>query len=187
MSKQQSRTWYTGDQHYGHALLQEMRGFLTIVEHDSALIAMHNAVVAKGDRVIHIGDFAYRCDVKRKRAILSQLNGSHWLVSGNHDDADTLSLGWAGQPSHMLLLTDSGSRICASHYAMRVWPSMRRGVIHLFGHSHNRIPADDRSCDVGVDAWSLMPCSLTQIQARLAMSPAHVDAETQEFDGGPKL
>jgi calcineurin-like phosphoesterase family protein len=182
------RTFYTGDEHHGHALLQQMRGFASIRDMEEALVANHNGVVQKNDRVIHIGDFAYRGDAKRTRAIFSRLNGSHFLVIGNHDDAETLRLPWAAQPSQMLLLKDGDQRLCLMHYAMRVWPGYHRGVIHLYGHSHNRIPADDRSCDVGVDAWNLMPVALAQIQARLAMSPPHVDAEVgdpePENDGG---
>jgi hypothetical protein len=61
----------------------------------------------------------------------------------------------------------------------------------LYGHSHNRIPADSLSCDVGVDAWDLFPTTLPQIKARLALAPPHVAAETHdgpdvENDGGLK-
>lgn len=184
-------TWYTGDEHNGHGLLQKMRGFASVREMEEALIANHNAVVRKDDRVIHVGDFAYRGDPKRARAILQQLNGSHFLIIGNHDDRETLSLPWAGSPQHMTLLKDRDVRLCIGHYAMRTWPGYHRGVIHLFGHSHGRIPPDDRSCDVGVDAWNLMPTNIAQIQARLAMSPPHEDPETGTGpnidDGGPKL
>jgi calcineurin-like phosphoesterase family protein len=180
-------TWYTGDQHNGHELLMKMRGFTTMRQMEDCLIDNHNAVVKKHDRVIHLGDFAHRCDPKRKRIILGALNGSHFLVIGNHDDADTLSMKFAGEPKQMLLITDSGTRVCAMHYAMRVFPGQHRGAIHVYGHSHNRIPADSVSCDVGVDAWGLMPANLKQIQQRLAMAPAHADAETNDFDGGPKL
>jgi calcineurin-like phosphoesterase family protein len=41
------------------------------------MIENWNAVVAKGDSVWHLGDFAFRCDLKRRRAIFSKLNA--WI------------------------------------------------------------------------------------------------------------
>lgn len=180
------RTWYTGDQHNGHELMRRFRGSASVRAMEELLIVNHNAVVHKGDRVIHVGDFAFRGEPKRARAILAQLNGSHHLVIGNHDDRDTLNLPWAGTPQHMMMMKDGDVRLCIQHYALRTWPGYHRGVIHLYGHSHGRIPADDRSCDVGVDAWNLTPTCIEQIKARLALAPSHVDPETQEFDGALK-
>jgi len=38
-----------------------------------------------------------------------------------------------------------------SHYAHRVWEGSHKGVIHLYGHSHNTIADFNKSMDVGVD------------------------------------
>ena len=184
----ETRDWFTGDEHHGHALMQGIRGISTIRDMEEMIIENHNAVVGRHDRVFHIGDFAFRCEPKRKKAILEKLNGSHFLCIGNHDDSDTIgSLKWAGPPQHNFLLKSSGERLFLAHYAHRVWPGMHKGALHLYGHSHNRIPADSRSCDVGVDAWGLMPTNVQQIKARLALAPPHVEAEVEpdpENDGG---
>ena len=39
-----------------------------------------------------------------------------------------------------------------SHYSHRVWDGSHKGVIHLYGHSHNSIPDLGKSMDVGVDS-----------------------------------
>lgn len=175
-------THYTGDQHLDHDLMREMRGFKTIKEMNETIIENFNSVVRKNDRTFHLGDFTYRGDPRRAAALFNRMNGSHFLVIGNHDDKDTLALRWAGQPSHLLQIKDGDVRVVLLHYAMRTWPGIHRGAIQLYGHSHNRIPADDRSCDVGVDAWGLFPTTMEQIKARLALAPSHKDPETQEFN-----
>lgn len=38
-----------------------------------------------------------------------------------------------------------------SHYAHRVWNGLPKGVIHLYGHSHNTIEEIGKSQDVGID------------------------------------
>ncbi|WP_375312837.1 metallophosphoesterase [Bradyrhizobium sp. A5] len=140
------------------------------------MIDMWNATVARGDRVIHVGDFAHRCDPKRLRAIFSRLNGSKFLVIGNHDGKDTLELGWAAPPQHLLNVRDD-VRVVACHYGLRVWPGARRGALHVYGHSHGRLPGNSLSHDVGVDCWDFRPVTLAEIRMRLAMLPAPVDGE----------
>ncbi|CUT11466.1 Phosphohydrolase MutTnudix family protein [Bradyrhizobium sp.] len=127
--------------------------------------------------MIHVGDFAHRCDPKRVRAIFSRLNGQKFLVIGNHDDKATLELGWAAPPQHILNVTDEGQRIVAAHYGLRTWHGIRRGALHIYGHSHGRLPGNSLSCDVGVDCWDLRPVTLAEIRMRLAQSPAPVDGE----------
>lgn len=180
------RTFYTGDTHYGHFNVISYcdrrdpatgERFTDINRHDAYLIDIYNATVGKNDRVIHIGDFAYRCDPKRVRAIFSRLNGQKIIVPGNHDDRTTLELPWAAPPQHILNVNDSGMRIVAAHYGLRVWEGQRRGALHVYGHSHGRLPGNSASLDVGVDCWDLRPVTLPEIKARLALLPPLVDPE----------
>lgn len=181
---QESTDHFTGDQHHGHELMMRLRGFSSVRDMEDALIENHNAVVRRHDRVFHVGDMFFRCEPKRKRAILEKLHGQHFLIIGNHEDADTLSMKFAGPPQQYMLLKSGGARLFLAHLAHRVWYGQTKGALHLFGHSHGRIPADSLSCDVGVDAWAMFPTTVPQITARLAMSPAHVAAETED---GPDL
>lgn len=49
-----------------------------------------------------------------------------------------------------------GQRFFLSHYAHRVWNHSHKGVIHLYGHSHDSLDRDGvfngKSMDVGVDS-----------------------------------
>ena len=51
---------------------------------DKALIENWNSVVGKNDIVFDLGDFAFAPNWRWKE-ILSQLNGKHHLILGNHE------------------------------------------------------------------------------------------------------
>jgi calcineurin-like phosphoesterase family protein len=175
------RTHFTADQHFGHAGIIPSAGrpFASVEEMDAHLIACWNGVVAPNDTVWHVGDFAHRCDPKRKAAIFNKLHGVKNLVAGNHDEEHTRTeLGWSRVGDYAEITVD-GQRIVLSHYAMRVWNGQHRGAIMLYGHSHARLPGSTLSLDVGVDAWSFMPVDLPQIRARLEVTP-----DEPENDGG---
>ncbi|WP_181956877.1 metallophosphoesterase [Bradyrhizobium symbiodeficiens] len=174
------KTFFTADQHFGHESIigLSLRPFASASEMDSYMIDAHNSVVDRRDRVIHVGDFSHRCEPRRLRAIFGKLNGAHFLVPGNHDDARTLSLGWAGVQPHVWNVKVDGVHICCCHYGLRVWPGQRRGALQLYGHSHGKLPGNEQSCDVGVDAWDFRPVSLQEIRARLERLPRMVDPES---------
>jgi calcineurin-like phosphoesterase family protein len=183
------RTLFTADHHFGHEniikhcnRIDPSTGvqFADVNRHDAYLVDMWNATVARNDRVIHVGDFGFKCDPKRLKAIFSRLHGQKFLVIGNHDDRATLELGWAAPPQHLLNLSDDGVRVVCCHYGLRVWPGARRGALHVYGHSHGRLPGNALSCDIGVDCWDLRPVTLSEIRVRLAMLPDPVDGEVAD-------
>jgi calcineurin-like phosphoesterase family protein len=145
------------------------RPFSTVEEMDAYMIKAWNEVVAKGDNVWYLGDFAFRCEPKRMRAIFSQLNGSKHLVPGNHDNKDTLSLGWASV-GQIRDITADGQRLVLCHYGMRTWPGVHRGALHLYGHSHGRMLGNSQCCDVGVDCFDFRPVTLPTIRKVLEAS-----------------
>jgi calcineurin-like phosphoesterase family protein len=166
------KTHFTADNHFGHAniIALSARPFATVEEMDERMIHNWNAVVEPGDNVWHVGDFAYRCDPKRQRAIFSRLNGSKHLVPGNHDDKDTLSLAWASI-GQIREITVDGQRLVLCHYGLRTWPGSRRGALHLYGHSHGTLPGNSQCLDVGVDCWDFRPVTLPEIRAVLEREP----------------
>lgn len=179
------KTHFTADHHFGHAKIIQMCGrpFATLDEMDEALIARWNAVVSPGDTVWHLGDFAYRCHPKRMRAIFERLNGYKHLVEGNHDNGATRSLPWASVRDFARIKV--GDRhLVMFHYAMRTWPGARRGAVHLYGHSHNKLPGLGASEDVGVDAWDYAPTNLEavleRIDARGGLQNARQDGQTRQ-------
>lgn len=174
------RTFYTADTHFGHASIIKHcnRPFESVEEMDATIISNWNAIVGRNDRVVHLGDFAYRCDEKRLRAIFSKLNGHKWLVAGNHDDKPTIALPWAAAPREILEVKDDGVRVVCCHYGLRTWRGRGfRGALHLFGHSHGRLAGTSESQDVGVDVWAFMPVELATIRMRMATSPPPADPE----------
>jgi calcineurin-like phosphoesterase family protein len=190
------RTFFTGDHHFGHENIikhcarpfRDAAGNPDVDLMDRTLIANFNAVVTPRDRVIHLGDFSFKADPKRMRAIFAKLHGQKFMVIGNHDDNETLALPWAAPPQHILNVSVDGQRVVCCHYGMRTWPGAARGALHVYGHSHGRLPGNSMSCDVGVDCWDFYPVDLPTIQARLAASPAPMDVEADpEPDGNGGL
>jgi len=166
-------TFFTADSHFGHAGIIGMcvRPYFDIEEHDRGLIDNWNAVVAPGDEVWHLGDFAYRCPPQRTRAIFDQLNGVKRLIVGNHDfKGPTLQLPWASIDQLTETVVD-GQVIVMCHYSLRVWRNMRRGSLMLFGHSHGNLPGNRQSMDVGVDCTGYAPVTLPQIRSMLDRLP----------------
>ncbi|MGY2052889.1 metallophosphoesterase [Methylobacterium sp. JK268] len=165
-------TYFTADTHFGDVRILRQRGrYPTIEAHDEALIANWNAVVAPGDEVWHLGDFAAGASRTRCREIFARLNGIKRLVRGNHDTNRVLTLPWADPPveSDRLNRPDGAGAECRlflAHYAHRAWPGLWRGTRHLYGHTHGTLPDTTRSCDVGVDAWDDRPVGIDAVLSR---------------------
>ena len=165
-------TFFTADTHFGHAkLLRTRPAFATIEEHDEAIVARWNAIVAPHDVVWHLGDMVHGPSRERCAELFARLSGHKRLVAGNHDTNRVLDLPWDGPvvESERLTLRDSAGRehrLYLAHYAHRAWPGVWRGVRHLYGHTHATLPGTSLSCDVGVDAWGFAPASLDQVVAR---------------------
>lgn len=78
-----NRVFATGDTHLGHKKLAEVRGFVSVEEHDRAIVERWNATVRAKDTVWHLGDVFF--GGRDNHAILSSLNGLKRLILGNHD------------------------------------------------------------------------------------------------------
>lgn len=156
------KKFYISDTHLLHERLLSMqpRPFLSIKEHDEAIIERWNAVVGDEDIVYHLGDFAFslKQNADRVREIFNRLKGRKHLIIGNHDldkkgnlHPALASLDWAARPEHAQRTRDGGHEVYLSHYAARTWPCSGYGSVHFFGHSHGKLPGYGRSRDVGVD------------------------------------
>jgi Predicted phosphoesterase or phosphohydrolase len=187
------RTFFTSDTHFGHAgiIRQCARPFDSVEEMDEAMIQQWNSVVRRGDRVIHLGDFAYKS--KNAAEIFRRLNGERHLIRGNHDKRSVTEFGWASV-SDLADITLDGKRIILCHYAIRSWPGFHRGALHFFGHSHGNLPGSARCIDVGVDSVGFRPLELDEILPLMANKPDLIFAqgqpyvdfeETEEADAAP--
>lgn len=161
------------------------------------LVRTHNAVVGPQDRVIHLGDFAYKADGKELREIFKSLNGRHSLIKGNHDSAEVLRLPWvpitdySPSGSDMAILNDGKDTYVLSHYAYRAWPQMNRGAWHLFGHSHGNLYDDPYTAalDVGIDAefMNFGPKPVEEIKAVLFARKAALESRFASLEASAAM
>jgi calcineurin-like phosphoesterase family protein len=163
-----SKVWFASDQHFNHNNIIKYcnRPFVNLEEMHKTFILNHNAVVKPEDEVYHLGDFAF----KNHKQYLRQLNGTHYLIKGNHEGNDWKDAGfkWCREVATIKVEKEF---IFLSHYAHRVWNRAHYGVYHAFGHSHGGMPDYCRSCDVGVDAWNYKPVSMDQLILRFKDVP----------------
>ncbi len=160
-------TFFTADTHFGHGGARALfrRPFGSTADMDAAMEANWNAVVAPGDEVWHLGDFALGPKPAAQAALLGRLHGRKHLILGNNDAAATAALpGWNSVSAYAELMMD-GRRVVLCHYAFRSWRDMARGAVNLHGHSHGRLPPLLRQFDVGVDVWDFRPVTLDALLA----------------------
>ncbi len=166
-AKPASRVWFTSDTHFGHAkiLVVVQRPFRTVDEMDEALVGNWNAVVAPGDDVWHLGDFAFQ-EAGSLEGLRGRLNGKIHLIRGNHD------VGVAERQRHLFAsvhdiaeIEIDGQMLALCHYPLREWPKAWRGGWHLFGHVHGALDGEPHghSLDAGVDSHDFAPVDISRI------------------------
>lgn len=178
-------TYYSADQHFGHRLMTRLRGFGEDVDaHDRMLVEAWNSVVRPEDTVWHLGDFAWTLD--KVREITPQLNGTIYLVAGNHDKCWTrrgherdrrkaretipvyVEAGIARVYDYgsVEYFTEKGKRYLLSHlpavgdHTTQARYEERRpspeGRI-ICGHVHDLWRVHANQVNVGVDVWGFRP------------------------------
>lgn len=176
-------THFTSDTHFGHANIISLckRPYVNVDEMNAALVDNWNSVVAPGDTVYHLGDFAFRAGPAKTKEILSQLNGQIKLIEGNHEE-DLFEVYVAhGAPNVELRppleeIKIGKQSIVMCHYGMRTWNHDLRGVWHLYGHSHGGLPPMGKSVDVGVDSPDFpgyRPISFDELKAFMDTRSVH--------------
>lgn len=155
--------FFTADTHFGdhRAINIHRRPFASAAAMDEALVAGWNAVVATGDEVWHLGDFARRAaDVA---PLLERLHGTKHLMRGNNDPLATEeATGWASVHDYAEL-TVEGIILVLCHYPFRSWNGQHRRSVNLHGHSHGKLKPLRRQHDVGVDAHGYRPVALHEL------------------------
>lgn len=170
----------TSDEHYNHKNIITYcdRPFADVNEMNRGLIERHNSVVQKDDIVWHVGDFSL--NEKIVPEIFKQLNGGHYLVSGNHDPTHAchrkhaeatrryLMYGFRGVymnidnfegkflVTHMPYAGDRSGKERYPEYRMK-----DEGKWLLHGHIHTEWKVRDRMINVGVDVWDYKPVPLS--------------------------
>ena len=174
-----ARIWFTADTHFGHANIIRYcdRPFGSLEEMDEALIERWNERVASGDVVYHLGDVAL-CSPGRLEEILDRLQGTIYLVTGNHERSARACeerFGWVRDYHELRVNDEEGPNLGAQlvvlfHYAQRVWNAAHHGSWQLYGHSHGQLPDDPRllAIDVGVDCHGYAPIHYREVKAIMA-------------------
>lgn len=156
---------FTGDTHFGHGGARGLfkRPFATTQAMDEAMIHSWNEVVAIGDEVWHLGDFAVGRPAEWIEECLAKLHGTKHLIAGNNDKERTRgAAGWASVKDYHELELD-GRLLILCHYPFRSWRRMDKGSVNLHGHCHGRLKPVTRQIDVGVDVWEFRPVTLEQL------------------------
>lgn len=172
------KIWFTSDTHFGHKnVLKHCPGRLKafgipedvtdeekVRLHDEYLIQLWNGTIGRKDIVYIIGDFSFY-NVEKTRKILSRLNGSKFLIIGNHDKSSVKLGNYFQQITHIkeidfkkknfdFLEEDFGVVCC--HYPMVTWNRKHYGTANVHGHCHGRLDCfnndnSDLRVDVGID------------------------------------
>lgn len=167
--------FFTSDTHFFHPRMVNQRGFPSFEEMHEVIIRNWNNVVSTSDEVYLLGDFSFG-NVSDSIAILEQLNGHIHFIKGNHDKtADKIKHLFESYADYKHLKvydneTKMQQRIMLSHYSFQVWDASHHGSWNLYGHSHGTLAERQgyKSCDVGMDCWSLCPVSYTQIKEKFS-------------------
>lgn len=183
----------TSDQHlqnrniwakYSH----DTRPFHFQEEHDNAIINAWNSVVSPDDLVFVLGDFIMG-DSENVESLLYRLNGTIFLVRGNHDTDNKIEI-YKQHPDKVIAVEDynilyyKGKFIVMNHYPVQGdsvkdnhlkndgWKNATEffgqnydDCIYLYGHVHGNAPRDMKNhCyHIGVDTNNLTPVLLDDI------------------------
>ena len=172
-----SNTFFTSDEHFGHynILAYAKRPFKSLTEMEATLIERHNKVVSIDDEVIHLGDFSFD-NVERQKEILSYLNGSHYIVKGNHDLSPN-KLGYIGFEvlDNLTEIKVGRNNVVLCHYPKSEREASEDGFYRkrfrgdkeswiLHGHVHDRFRTRNKHVNVGVDVWDYRPVHINTIR-----------------------
>lgn len=143
----------------------------TIERMNQGMIDNINAKVQEDDTLFHLGDFCFgtESDWHHMRNKIRCKN--FYLLTGNHDENVPRNLFTRVYPHYQAVEVKwNGTTLVLNHYKLATWDKQYHGVIHLFGHTHGKLPDDPHalSMDVGVDCNNYHPYSLDDVKAFMA-------------------
>lgn len=174
--------FFTSDTHFGHqnVIKYSSRPWTDIEDMNKGLIDNWNEVVKKGDSVYHLGDFALTTKVDLIDSWLGKLNGTIYLIKGNHDSGwvrrfeklkHKNKIHWIKDYAEKTFKVDDVKyKFILCHFPLLFWHGSHWGSIHLHGHSHGsaqHLNEGLRRMDVGVDVNDQRPIQLETIVERM--------------------
>jgi calcineurin-like phosphoesterase family protein len=166
------KRFFISDTHFSHTniIKYENRPFKNVQEMDNQMIKNWNNKVSTKDEVYILGDFAF-ADINRVSEIANQLNGTKFLIKGNHDKNIPYNcFGWV-KDYHMLRV--DGLKIALFHYPIQVWDCKHHNSLHFYGHIHSNLGNHTMEYDipnsynVGADVNNFTPIELYEILDKL--------------------
>ena len=160
MSKR--KIFVISDTHFGHNNIVVKFGrrhdFHDINHMNETIIKNWNSVVGKDDKVIHLGDVAHKIHPKDLNDIMNRLNGSKYLILGNHDKVNVL-LPYFTTIRSSLQLRDK--QLILTH--IPIHPASTRGYKNLHGHIHDTsITVSEDHVNVACEFIDYTPVELDQ-------------------------
>jgi len=176
-----STTWFSADFHLGHQNIIRYCGrpFQTTGEMDAVILDRLNSSVKQNDVLYFLGDFCLgSADRVRHYRDRIRCRNIH-VIEGNHDRVARRLTGVFLSWEKLAEIHVGQQRIVLCHYAMRVWHHRGRGVWHLYGHSHGKLPDDPASLsmDVGVDTHNFYPWQIGEIESIMTRKQATAVAD----------
>jgi calcineurin-like phosphoesterase family protein len=197
-----SNVWFIADQHFDHTSILKSddtwgwREFDSVEDMNEALIEAHNAVVAPGDRVYHLGDFQFSWGKNASgRHTIQKLNGQHYLIRGNHDRVEDWGASlvdpfvWIRRRDALRIKRpqEKPVTLVLDHFPLRTWDKRHHGALHLYGHVHGQISTPwPGTLDVGVDATYKRTGEYRPVSLDEVVELTHAEAfwsERQVLDG----
>ena len=126
-----TKIWIISDTHFFHGNIIKYcnRPFYSYQEMNEYMINSWNSIVSKDDIIIHLGDFAFR---NKAKEIREKLNGTIFLIRGNHDLNVSESDGFILIEGRLII----GKYILTHHPLLKEEIPERFTNIH--GHIHNK-------------------------------------------------
>ena len=178
--------WFTSDTHFMHGNIIKYcsRPFKDEVHMTEEIIKNWNSVVKPEDIVFHLGDFMFG-DMNKFYSIRPRLNGTIYLVIGNHDWKGVMQGFYTNEHFagvyQQLKITVDGQNIYLNHFPMLTFDGIYRDkpTWQLFGHVHSNqhmyeqnSPDKERlqyllpyQYDVGMDNNYYTPISFKDVKA----------------------
>ena len=134
---------YISDLHFGHRniLRYDNRPFSTVEEMDDALEQLWNETVSPKDTTYILGDVCWQQNYEEWKYTLSRLNGTKFIVKGNHDRHDYLKRlmrdGVIKDWEHQMVVDDGPRKVVLNHSPMPFFVNQHvPNWYHLYGHVH---------------------------------------------------
>ena len=179
--KDAEKMFFTSDTHFCHENIIKYckRPFKDVEENNEELIRRWNEKVPEDGIIFHLGDVAFG-DPDHVDSILERLNGTIYLVIGNHDWRRIVNQhAWRFEKMTQQINMKIGKRhIILNHYPMLAFSGAWRGedaTYQLFGHVHTSPYSDEgldqqrmkylftSQYDVGVDNNDFTPVSWKEV------------------------